>query len=94
VRIAGQPVRKAHYQVRVGDVLTFTQGSHVRVIRVLMLNERRVSAPLAREFYEDLAPLPPRGTEASRVSDGQREPGSGRPTKADRRALLRWKGEE
>lgn len=94
VRIAGQPVRKAHYQLRVGDVLTFTQGAHVRVIRVLALNERRVSAPLAREFYEDLAPPPPREASDPRISVGEREPGSGRPTKADRRALLRLRGED
>lgn len=94
VRIAGQPVRKAHYQLRVGDVLTFPLGDHVRVIRVLSLSERRVSAPLAREFYEDLAPPSPRDASVPRISVGERDAGSGRPTKADRRALLRWKGEE
>lgn len=94
VRIAGQPVRKAHYPLRVGDVLTFTQGAHVRVIRVRILGERRVSAPLAREFYEDLAPPPPREASGPPLSAGERDPGSGRPTKADRRALLRWRGEE
>lgn len=94
VRIAGQPVRKAHHQLRVGDVLTFTQGSQVRVIRVLALSERRVSATLARDFYEDLAPPPPREAAGPRISVGEREPGSGRPTKADGRALLRLRGED
>jgi ribosome-associated heat shock protein Hsp15 len=94
VRIAGQPVRKAHYQLRVGDVLTFAQGPHVRVIRVLTLSERRVSAALAREFYEDLAPPPPREAAGPRMSVGERKPGSGRPTKADARALSRLRGED
>lgn len=96
-RIAGQPVRKAHYQLRIGDVLTFAtktrqDGPLVRVLRVLALSQRRLSPPLARELYEDLAPPVPRA--APKPSVGRREPGSGRPTKMERRALLRLKGEE
>lgn len=103
VRIAGQPVRKAHYQLRIGDVLTFASShgaapgasSHVRVLRVRALSPRRLSAPLARELYDDLSPPPARDESGPPiVSVGEREPGSGRPTKADRRAITRLKGEE
>jgi ribosome-associated heat shock protein Hsp15 len=95
VRVAGQPVRKAHYHVKVGDVLTFTHGSNVRVLRILALSPRRLSPPLARELYDDLAPPPSREASAEDRQPigkaGEREPGSGRPTKADRRALQRLK---
>jgi ribosome-associated heat shock protein Hsp15 len=95
VRVAGQPVRKAHYHVKVGDVLTFTHGSNVRVLRILALSPRRLSPPLARELYDDLAPPPSREASAGDrqpvAKAGAREPGSGRPTKADRRALQRLK---
>lgn len=101
VRIGGQPVRKAHYQVKVGDVLTFTHGSannsQVRVLRIVALSPRRLSPALARELYDDLAPPPDRdnGSPDARAGDaksGEREPGSGRPTKAERRAIERLKG--
>jgi ribosome-associated heat shock protein Hsp15 len=94
VRIGGQPVRKAHYQIKPGDVLTFSQGSQVRVVRVLALSPRRLSPPLARALYEDLDPPPPRGTTSGDPPGGgagERERGSGRPTKAERRALQRLK---
>ncbi len=95
VRIAGQPVRKAHYPLRVGDVVTFHHGLHVRVLRVLTLSARRLSPALAREVYEDLAPPPPRGERPPEPpASGVRTPGSGRPTKAEGRAIARLKGSD
>lgn len=94
VRVAGQPVRKAHYQVRIGDVLTFSRRDEeaARVIRIQGLSERRLSAPLARELYEDLAPPPAEPKTARPPPAESRPPGAGRPTKADRRATDRLKG--
>lgn len=94
-----QPVRKAHYAIRVGDVLTFVQDhgaakGQVRVLRLKALSERRLSPPLAAELYEDLAPpaeRPPRPPEEEPVAP--RDPGAGRPTKADRRAIARLKND-
>ena len=37
VRIGGAPVTKAHHSVRPGDVLTFAQGRHIRVIKIVAL---------------------------------------------------------
>ena len=101
VRVGGQPVRKAHYQIKLGDVLTFAiekgQGGHqVRVLRIRTLSPRRLSAPLARELYDDLDPPPAPDTndEAGAFGGnaaGERQPGSGRPTKAERRAIQRLK---
>lgn len=96
VRIDGEPVAKAHFLLRPGMVLTFPRGPHVRVVRMLSPGTRRGPAPEARMLYEDLAPPPPPQprdpVEKATAESGQRNPGAGRPTKADRRALdrLRW----
>jgi ribosome-associated heat shock protein Hsp15 len=87
IRIGGELVHKAHYLVRTGDVLTFPQGSQIRVVRVVQLGIRRGPAPEARTLYEDLSPPAPREPGAL-----QREPGTGRPTKAERRAVDRLRG--
>lgn len=86
IRVSGTLVQKAHHMVRPGDVLTFPLGPHIRVVRVLRLGTRRGPAAEARTLYEDLAPPTPRPPAPAR-----RAPGSGRPTKADRRALERLK---
>jgi ribosome-associated heat shock protein Hsp15 len=89
VRIAGEIVHKAHYLVRPGDVLTFPQGPHIRVVRVLQIGTRRGPATEARTLYEDLSPLVP-----AAPADARREPGTGRPTKVERRALDRLRDRE
>ncbi len=91
VRVSGTLVSKAHHLVRIDDVLTFPQGPHIRVVRVAALGTRRGPASEARTLYEDLAPIVPRAAGAAPAEpvDGQRDPGAGRPTKADRRALER-----
>jgi ribosome-associated heat shock protein Hsp15 len=94
LRLDGTVVSKAHQKVRVGAVLTFPQGPHLRVVKVLSLAERRGPAPEARTLYEDLAPLPERTAEervAAPIEAGapSRDKGAGRPTKRDRRAIER-----
>jgi ribosome-associated heat shock protein Hsp15 len=88
-------VKKAHQPVRPGDVLTFPQGWHIRVIRVLALGERRGPAPEARLLYEDLEPAAARRDDgaAAAAPVAPRLPGSGRPTKKERRALDRLAGD-
>lgn len=91
VRANGTPVAKAGHLVKVGDVLTFVRGPHVRIVKVLALGSRRGPYEEARLLYEDLSPLPmpanPQG------SQGLRAKGEGRPTKAERRAIDRLQGE-
>lgn len=89
IRLDGAIVQKPHHQVRTGNVLTFPLGPHVRVIKILALGTRRGPAPEARGLYEDLAP-PQLAVPAAAA--GQRLRGSGRPTKADRRAIDRLQG--
>jgi ribosome-associated heat shock protein Hsp15 len=70
--------------IRPGDLIVLTHPGGERRWRVVALADRRGPAPLARALYEDLSPPPsPRPTAAPPV--GYREPGSGRPTKRDRR---------
>ncbi|HYV89435.1 MAG TPA: RNA-binding S4 domain-containing protein [Candidatus Polarisedimenticolia bacterium] len=89
VRIAGAVISKAHYAVKPGDVLTFPLGPHIRTVKVLALGIRRGPAATARLLYEDLAPPPPYSRETHEEVRGGR-----RPTKADRRAIDRFRGEE
>ncbi|WP_193187071.1 RNA-binding S4 domain-containing protein [Nisaea sediminum] len=89
LRLSGKTVTKAHQLVRGGDVLTFPQGPHIRVVKVLFLAERRGPAPEAQLLYEDLAPIQPSGPKEDAPPEvskaARREPGSGRPTKRERR---------
>ncbi|NVO54896.1 RNA-binding S4 domain-containing protein [Rhodobacteraceae bacterium B1Z28] len=81
VRINGNRVLKPAQAVGPGDVLTFTQGRDVRVVRVESLGERRGPAPEAQTLYTDL-------TEKQNKPPGNPGfEGKGRPTKKDRRAI-------
>lgn len=88
VRINRAIAGKASATVRPGDVLTFPQGPHIRVVRVAHSGARRGPAEEARRLYEDLSPPAPRES----APEG-RERGAGRPTKRDRRAIDRMQGE-
>jgi ribosome-associated heat shock protein Hsp15 len=55
IRVAGQTLPKAHYTLKVGDVLTFPLGPNIRVVRVMALAMRRGPPAEARGLYEDLA---------------------------------------
>jgi ribosome-associated heat shock protein Hsp15 len=78
--------------VRAGDVLTFPQGSLIRVVRVLFLTERRGPASEACLLFEDLSPVEEQQKKRSEAIDfdgniSNRERGLGRPTKDERRAI-------
>jgi len=85
MRINGAPTQKAHYAVKIGDVLTFALGPHIRVIKIVALGERRGPAPEARLLYEDLDPPTPRPVSSPAATFEARDAGAGRPTKRDRR---------
>ena len=97
VRVNGTRAAKPAAAVRPGDVLTFALGRHVRVIRILALGTRRGPAPEAQALYDDLDPPAPRAAEpepGTPAPAAAREPGAGRPTKAQRRALDRQRDGE
>ena len=92
LRVNGAIVKKAHTVLKPGDVLTFAKGPHIRVIRVAALGTRRGPATEARTLYDDLAPpaaAAEPGARAAADKVAERVPGSGRPTKLERRAIDR-----
>tara|TARA_R110002110_G_scaffold107622_16_gene269259 strand:+ start:336 stop:734 length:399 start_codon:yes stop_codon:yes gene_type:complete len=86
LRVNGQRIAKASRAVRPGDILIFPLGPHIRVVKISALAARRGPAPEAALLYDDLDPpserrKPPEGPK----DPGQRDAGSGRPTKKERR---------
>jgi ribosome-associated heat shock protein Hsp15 len=93
-RVNGQATDKAHYAIRPGDVLTFPLGPHIRIIKVLALAARRGGAPEARLLYEDLDPPKAKPPSPDAPAVATRDDGAGRPTKRERRATDRLRGDE
>ena len=86
VRVNSEKIDQASVLIKPGDVLTITLERRILVLRVLGCGERRGPAPEAQLLYEDLSPKPAAAGEAEPVP-ARREPGSGRPTKRDRRKI-------
>jgi len=89
LRLNSELIRKSHATLKQGDVLTFPKNDDVRVIKVVTLSTRRGPASEAITLYEDLEPPQPAAKKAQerKTALAAREPGAGRPTKADRRAI-------
>jgi ribosome-associated heat shock protein Hsp15 len=81
VRVNSDKISKPAHAIAVGDVLTFAQGNHIRVIQVLALGERRGPAPEAQTLYLDKSPI------QEKDPSQPKSEGKGRPTKKDRRNL-------
>jgi ribosome-associated heat shock protein Hsp15 len=94
VRLNGARIDAASRPVKVGDVVTVALDRTVRVMKVTGFAERRGNADAARVLYEDLTPRPEPSGAAPECAPGEREPGSGRPTKQERRAIDRLQGGE
>lgn len=91
MRVNRELIRKAGHTVKPGDVLTFPKGLDIRVIEIVALGERRGPASEAQTLYQDLSP--PEKQEVKPLQSGERPRGAGRPTKTERRALDRLKGQ-
>ena len=88
-------VEKANHSVKPGDVLTFAQGQRVRIIEIVAIADKRGPASVAQTLYNDLSPPPPvKGDPDTPARVAAREPGTGRPTKRERRDLDRLRGDE
>ena len=94
VRVNRARVTKAGHTVAPGDVLTFTLHTRLRIVEVLAPGTRRGPAEEARGLYEDLSPAPPSKDASSGAAQplrpAEREAGSGRPTKKERRDINAW----
>ena len=87
VKINGESV-KAAQKVRVGDEVRLRVEGFDRVLIVRKLLVKRLGYPFAKLCYEDLSePRPRLG-----VAFAQRERGSGRPTKKERRDMEKFRG--
>jgi len=93
VRVNGRRIPAPSHAVRAGDVVTVALDRTVRVLKVVGFADRRGDAEAGRALAEDLTPPV---TERSRAPElpapARREPGTGRPTKRERRALDRLRG--
>lgn len=91
VRVDRARETKAGAPVKAGQVLTVTLPNVVRILKVIGFVEQRGSAEVAARLYEDLTPPPPlREETVEAVPAGAREAGAGRPTKRERRAIVRF----
>ena len=84
---AARPARR----VRAGDliVVTLPRGRR-RILKVACVDDRRGSAEVAKALFEDLTPPEPPRLRQARPP--WREPGTGRPTKRERRDIGRLRG--
>ena len=96
IRVNGDRISKANHVVRLRDVLTFVKAKEVRVIEVVAIGERRGPASEAQQLYNDLSPPAAKSTSdngAEGLGVANRERGSGRPTKKERRETDRLRGD-
>ncbi|MSU23924.1 MAG: RNA-binding S4 domain-containing protein [Opitutus sp.] len=88
VEVNGRPAKPAR-AVRPGELVTVRQGIITRTFRVEAAPRARVGAKLVAEFCTDLTP----DSEFEKLREQRRqhvlarEPGSGRPTKRERREI-------
>ena len=93
IRVNSERTDRSDHKVGPGDVLTMTVHTRLLVWRILDPGSRRGPAPEAALLYEDLSPPPVQREDAPPVHGG-REPGSGRPTKKERRDTDRLRDED
>lgn len=89
VKVNGKNVRPSA-PVRVGDRVEARAPRGDTILVVTALAEKRLGAAAARELYEDHSPPPE--VKQTEPQFGNRERGQGRPTKADRRKIQRFRG--
>jgi ribosome-associated heat shock protein Hsp15 len=92
VRLNGGRISANSQAVKTGDVVTVALDRTVRIMKVTGFAERRGDADAARLLYEDLTPISP--VTAREPPAAERDAGSGRPTKQERRAIDRLLGRD
>lgn len=93
IRVNSERTDRSDHKVGAGDVLTMTVHTRLLVWRILDPGTRRGPAPEAALLYEDLSPAPtPR--EEKPAMHAERDAGSGRPTKKERRETDRLLDDE
>lgn len=90
VRIDGTPA-KASSPLKIGARVEAHVAQRDRIVEVTRLIEKRVGAAVAQQCFRDHSPPPPEPTAPPIFT---RDPGTGRPTKRDRRALDRFRNQQ
>lgn len=96
VKMEGNNV-KASKLISVGDTITVRHNHLTKIFKVIKLIDKRVSAILAAECYEDLSPaevLDPLLKSVFYKAGGLRDKGAGRPTKRDRRDIDKFSDDD
>ena len=97
VQIEGEVV-KASNPVAIGDIVSVKKQGYTFQYRVIKLIEKRVSASLAAECYDDITPeeemMKYESWFIGKSSAEKREKGAGRPTKRERRELQGYKNQQ
>lgn len=88
VKIDGKSVKPSHV-VKVAEEISVQKGPEKRIVRVKDLLEKRVDAPTAALYYEDITPKTetPGYPSAFHTPVFTRNRGTGRPTKKERREI-------
>lgn len=85
-------IAKPSTPVRISDEVSVRLHGQERKLDVLILLEKRVGAPIASTAYVDKTPkVTTSAKQISRGRDGERDRGSGRPTKKDRRRIEQFR---
>ncbi len=94
VRVNGERVVQPSFGVKAGDRVELFLERRDVVLIVRSPGERRGPFEEARLLYEDLTPPPDETKRLTPLEQALRAPGSGRPTKRDRRAIDRLTSDE
>ncbi|GEO85688.1 MULTISPECIES: RNA-binding S4 domain-containing protein [Alphaproteobacteria] len=94
VRVNGHIVRQSSHVIGPGDRIEVALNRRDIVLLVLNSGVRRGPYDEARLLYEDLTPLPSDEDGLRSLEQASRLPGSGRPTKKERRAIDRLQPDE
>lgn len=95
VKIEGTSLKPSKLLIT-GETVHIKYFQTTKIFKVLKLIDKRVSAVLAVECYEDLSPVEDDASLKSVFykAGGLRDKGMGRPTKRDRRDIDKYSGED
>lgn len=87
--IISEQIVKPSRLIKEGDIIEVKRTGLIRKLRVLKLSQNRLAAKLVPEYCEDLTPQADIDAYKARLTRVTiyRDPGTGRPTKQERRAL-------
>ena len=94
VRLNGSRLVRPSVDVAVGDRLVVSLERRDVHLVVRAPGVRRGPFSEASLLYEDVSPPPEERRKLTALEQAQRMPGSGRPTKKERRAMMKLRGDE